>query len=1197
MPLFPSKQQHHAISTRDISAPLPIHHSSPPPSSQTSPASGSRIPNTTAGTDDPQPQIATFIDYARYTFAPTSIPLAPLGIADHAAERAEEEGYGCMRGVGKGVKLGLKELGEVVRSVAKELGERGLDTPFLFSNQALDLSPGKIRAFIQSYIATLTSRPASTQSITAYRNNLRLCQPYELAWFLRWALGRVVRLVREEHVSPGADRSKLVDVREREVRGLVDWAEYEIWRGKERAKHFPETFVDSFFAAFPPDLSLILQILFTLLSRLTAHSHISGLTPVTLSSLFGPLIFGLEDASFTATHTAYIRAAGATEHLLLAFIRAQAAAHDRLKGDFPRTLREWIQGYPTAPGMIITDRELDLGLPRKGVRAVAVHMMQRNVRSYTRDLIKSHVDWVAGYETQLGTKWRPWENVVGKSVAKSGADLPVVTETYRLRLRLKSIKTLQSPRSSPAGRSNPARGPDDNVNIRAAPIDDEWGLFEDSGFDPGNDFKEKLRFDLSEGAKQQVTSKRMTMTWDDFTSPSGGFDRTPSALADSLAITQPLVQEHLQHWPEERDELRKKLRKGYKELPSFDAYEHRFRVDKEGENGSGIWVQEPFLDVWADLLLSGGWMETDELTYRPANWVIVEYQKKRATPSSDIASSVFVFEEFVPSQYQDALRHPKVKRLGIFKRFPRRSDQGESGHKKSPNSGKDANFDVQIRKGNYTKVVTLSKPTPTSSSVIGSPPPISPQTPQSDRQYRSFDTQTSPTDRSPSSKRTSSNFRDRLNKVSPKRSSIQGHLLGSCTNLQVRTMLDDDGDGCRYPTKGTDVRSDDRDRWIGLLAANGARAMAVETSPPAVQHVSHLATPGFRVLSRSASMSPPGSYTPVTSSKNMAHHKRRVTYQSVLPSGTFQLASRSESPSPPLSFVISTKPSSDTLPEGSTVRREPTALDLDLKRVARPTLVPDHTLRHGGKSIHSMAAQVNSGSSRFIEVLQNEVAYTHLRHESTCALNGVFQEPAAPVQLGRPLPLPSAYAADPMHRDTVFSVIDGYATHRSDTASSLGRYEPGWENVATDDIFSAKPLPKVDHNASYSTILQPRDSGFSAHSNAELELISDINDYDDSSSTWDLEEEHGDDTASGLSADRNESDLASDGFEPPPNLATIEAIARQPSPGRYPNGVPLNFVHEESEWDTSDSEGNYRSALSAPQSAAGTWNRLLLDQH
>ncbi|KAJ9127313.1 hypothetical protein QFC24_000720 [Naganishia onofrii] len=886
-------------------------------------------------------------------------------------------GGGCNGG--KVVKLGLKDVGEVVRDVARELGERGLNTPLLFSNQALDLSPSKIRLFIQSYIATLTSHPASTHAVTAYRNNLRLCQPYELAWFLRWALGRVVRLVREEHSSPGADRSRVVDVREREVRGLVDWAEYEIWRGKERgesrrsvffgtllirttlaAKHFPVSFVDSFFAAFPPELSLILQTLFTLLSRFTAHSHISGLTPVTISSLFGPLIFGLEDASFTATHAAYIRAAGATEHLLLAFIRAQAAAHDRLKGDFPRTLREWVQGYPTAPGMIISDRELDLGLPRKGVQAVPVHVIQRNVRSYTRDLIKSHVDWVRGYEAQLGTKWKPWEDVAGMGAAPGCASLPVVTEWHRLRLRLKTTKSLQSPHSSLAGKAKATHELGSAAHAKALAGEDDWGLFEDSGFDPGDDFKEKLRFDLSEGAKQQVTSKRMTMTWDDFTSPSGGFDRAPDALADSLAITQPLVQEHLQHWSEERNELRKQLRKGYKELPSFEAYEHRFRViEKEGESGSGVWVEEPFLDVWADLLVSGGWMETDELTYRPANWVILEYQKSHS--SNESAAPVFVFEEFVPSQYQDALRHPKVKRLGIFKRFPRYSNQEKEVHKKSPSSGKEAKFEAQIRKGNYTKVVTLSKPT--GSSIVSSPPPNSPQTPRSDRQYRSFDTQTSPSDYSPPNKHTSFKFLDRLTKVSPKRSSVQGQLLGSCTNLQVRTMLDDDGDGCRYPTKAANLESDDRGRWIGVLAANGARAMDVQISPPLVQHASHLATPGFRVLSRSTSMSPPESYTPVTPAKGAFQNDKRIQYQSILPAETFRSVSRSESPSPPLSFIISTKPSSDTLPDSGIPRHDPTRLDLDVKRMARPARVTDHILHHGGKSIHSIAAQVKINRS------------------------------------------------------------------------------------------------------------------------------------------------------------------------------------------------------------------------------------------
>jgi hypothetical protein len=38
-------------------------------------------------------------------------------------------------------------------------------------------------------------------------------------------------------------------------------------------------------------------------------------------------------------------------------------------------------------------------------------------------------------------------------------------------------------------------------------------------------------------------------------------------------------------------------------------------------------------------------------------------------------------------------------------------------------------------------------------------------------------------------------------------------------------------------------------------------------------------------------------------------------------------------------------------------------------------------------------------------------------------------------------------------------------------------------------------------------------------------------------------------------------------FEPPVTIADIEAIARQPSPGRYQHGAQLNFVGEEDEED------------------------------
>lgn len=229
--------------------------------------------------------------------------------------------------------------------------------------------------------------------------------------------------------------------------------------------------------------------------------------------------------------------------------------------------------------------------------------------------------------------------------------------------------------------------------------------------------------------------------------------------------------------------------------------------------------------------------------------------------------------------------------------------------------------------------------------------------------------------------------------------------------------------------------------------------------------------------------------------------------------------------------------------------------------MARPARVTDHILHHGGKSIHPMAAQVKIGSARSIELLEDEVAHTRMRHDSTLAGNpGATVGQTAPIQLGRPLPFLPTYAPDPMHRDTVFSLIDGYTTNRSDTASSLGLHEPGWDNVSSDDIFSAKPPPQADCDAFHpAAILQPRDSGCSMYSNAALKQTSDSNDHGDSSSTWDPEEGNECGSASGSGADRSESDLANDGFEPPPNLASIEAIARRPSPGRYPNGVPLNF--------------------------------------
>lgn len=201
-----------------------------------------------------------------------------------------------------------------------------------------------------------------------------------------------------------------------------------------------------------------------LLTRLTTHSHASGLTPAVLGTLFGPLVFGLTGdgaggsgvGGCMETHAAYVRAAGGMEHLLLAWIRGREAGHPPLTGDFPRTLAAWVGGYPSG---VVDDHTLERGVARGGVRWVRVRRVERTVRSYSRDLVGSAAEWVVE-----GAGWDAW--------GKEGR----VSERHRKRLGMTAAL-----RATDAG-------------------DADWGTFEDSGFKDG--FVDKLRFDLNERAKQ-----------------------------------------------------------------------------------------------------------------------------------------------------------------------------------------------------------------------------------------------------------------------------------------------------------------------------------------------------------------------------------------------------------------------------------------------------------------------------------------------------------------------------------------------------------------------------------------------------------------------------------------------------------------------------------------------------------------------
>ncbi len=115
------------------------------------------------------------------------------------------------------------------------------------------------------------------------------------------------------------------------------------------------------------------------------------------------------------------------------------------------------------------------------------------------------------------------------------------------------------------------------------------------------------------------------MSWNEFAAPTGGFDRSDDALSKSLTFSPP-VQTQIESWPEEREELRKKLKKSQKEMAKFD-WDTTPVVGVPGRGKAITVIEEAFVDVWADLLLSSGWTDYDELTYREANWALVSYNR------------------------------------------------------------------------------------------------------------------------------------------------------------------------------------------------------------------------------------------------------------------------------------------------------------------------------------------------------------------------------------------------------------------------------------------------------------------------------------------------------------------------------------------------------------------------------------------
>ncbi|EKM51347.1 uncharacterized protein PHACADRAFT_263416 [Phanerochaete carnosa HHB-10118-sp] len=662
-----------------------------------------------------------------------------------AQERRQllDYGYLCYQ---RHVVLGLEEVAKLVDVVGHELGTRGLTTPFIFSSLALDVSSAAVKRLIDAFLKTCDGR-YSAEAERQWREEARLTGPHELGMCLRWGLARIVRIVGSQ-----------------EVRGLLSYASYIDWSQAEAAFKYPPTYFETFVASLEPILQSLLVSLLGLLTRFIAHSSSSGHTPPTLSPLFGPLFFGLGPSSLAFHHVYvhYLRAVAATEHLLFAFIRWQDAPSAEGSSSttlgVPARLKAWIKGYPA---MLPTINPMERPQPRRGARTTRVVSVRRNVRMYSADLVKTAAGWgqrLRGAPTSSDRSFalsKEWDRICPPTLKLA----PRYSDSFRKRMDLatnfhpdvgagsssSTLSTAPSLSSSTSTSSTASslledkelglllggRTPEDRFRSLT---DWKWGEFEAMGFGDVSD-KQKLQFDLTESARAARSAKRATLTWQDFSST--GFSRNDAPLSTTLQFSTP-VTKTIDAWPQQSQEIHRKLKKTQKALPSFGW-------DTEPVVGAEEVIEEAFIDVFCDLIYGGGWLDVErgEEADRECNWALVEFKSLPVTRAnmtsgtSDPRTSMtlILFEEFVPLEYRQQLytsgstrrRLPSLFGTPSRKQWkPAATLNGRPyvvGHVPHSPSYREVEFEGLIRSNeSATKVMTLRPPARAESTKTVTPP-------------------------------------------------------------------------------------------------------------------------------------------------------------------------------------------------------------------------------------------------------------------------------------------------------------------------------------------------------------------------------------------------------------------------------------------------------------------------------------------
>lgn len=237
-------------------------------------------------------------------------------------------------------------------------------------------------------------------------------------------------------------------------------------------------------------------------------------------------------SSLQTTHQAFSRSALATEHLLLAHLRSQSHSLSLRASSLPGRLQSWIAGYPAT---LATDRALEEGRVRPGVKCVKAEGLRRDVRAYSKEIFRTGEQWAGEMEHPEGPGrpeiMRTWvERVVIPSRAGSAlAPLsgPRFTADYKKRLHVPTHlppllfnSLLGGGGASEFGAIERVEDEDDKERWKSL-SEKQWGDFMSLGFDVSSSpssaslgsvdgkgkerrrtISKQLEFDLTESARK-----------------------------------------------------------------------------------------------------------------------------------------------------------------------------------------------------------------------------------------------------------------------------------------------------------------------------------------------------------------------------------------------------------------------------------------------------------------------------------------------------------------------------------------------------------------------------------------------------------------------------------------------------------------------------------------------------------------------